>query len=104
MPPVALIRESQDRRIDTPPPVEEKPPMPKKPGTNPKGEFAFFNVFYEDDSQRSNRRVPAALVGGLDGEEPVRAYILEQDREISEKSGKAPLAIKRIEQVGVKKK
>jgi hypothetical protein len=22
--------------------------MPKKPGTNPKGEFAFFNVVYED--------------------------------------------------------
>jgi hypothetical protein len=34
----------------------------------------------------------------------VRAFILEQDREISEKSGKAPLAIKSIEQVGAKKK
>ncbi len=78
--------------------------MPKKPGTNPKGEFAFFNVFYEDDSQRSNRRVPANLLGGLDGDEPVRAFILEQDREIAEKSGKAPLAIKSIEQVGAKKK
>ena len=39
--------------------------MAKKPGTNPKGEFAFFNVVYEDDSQRSNRRVPAELLGGL---------------------------------------
>jgi len=39
--------------------------MAKKPGTNPKGEFAFFNVFYEDDSQRSNRRVPSELLGGL---------------------------------------
>ena len=78
--------------------------MPKKPGTNPKGEFAFFNVFYEDDSQRSNRRVPAELLGGLDGDEPGRAFILEQDREISQKSGKAPLAIKKMEQVGVKKK
>src|ERR1700761_4155108 len=78
--------------------------MPKKPGTNPKGEFAFFNVFYEDDSQRSNRRVPANLLGGLDGDEPVRAFILEQDREIAEKSGKAPLAIKKIEQVGARKK
>ena len=84
--------------------IDEKPAMPKKPGTNPKGEFAFFNVFYEDDSQRSNRRVPSELLGGLDGDEPARAYIMEQDREISEKSGKAPLAIKRIEQVGVKKK
>jgi hypothetical protein len=25
----------------------------QKSGTNPKGEFAFFNVVYEDDSQRS---------------------------------------------------
>jgi hypothetical protein len=78
--------------------------MPKKPGTNPKGEFAFFNVFYEDDSQRSNRRVPAELLGGLDGDEPVRAFILEQDREISQKSGKTPLEIKEIQQVGAKKK
>lgn len=37
--------------------------MAKKPGTNPKGEFAFFNVFYEDGSQRSNRRVPSELLG-----------------------------------------
>ena len=43
--------------------IEEKPPMAKKPGTNPKGEFAFFNVVYEDDSQRSNRRVPSELLG-----------------------------------------
>jgi hypothetical protein len=78
--------------------------MAKKPGTNPKGEFAFFNVFYEDDSQRSNRRVPAELLGGLDGDEPVRAFILEQDREISQKSGKTPLEIKEIQQVGAKKK
>ena len=78
--------------------------MAKKPGTNPKGEFVFFDVIYEDGSQRSNRRVPAELLGGLDGDEPVRAFILEQDREISQKSGKAPLAIKKMEQVGVKKK
>ena len=60
--------------------------MAKKPGTNPKGEFAFFNVFYEDGSQRSNRRVPSELLGGLDGDEPARAFIMEQDREIAEKS------------------
>ena len=68
--------------------------MAKKPGTNPKGEFAFFNVVYEDDLQRSNRCVPSELLGGLDGDEPARGYILEQDREIAEKSGRAPLAIK----------
>ena len=31
-------------------------------------------------------------------------FILEQDREIAEKSGKGTLAIKRIERVGAKKK
>jgi hypothetical protein len=84
--------------------IEEKPPMAKKPGANPKGEFAFFNVVYEDDSQRSNRRVPSELLGGLDGDEPARGFIMEQDREIAEKSGRTPLAIKSISRVGAKKK
>jgi hypothetical protein len=79
--------------------------MAKKPGTNPKGEFAFFNIVYEDDSQRSNRRVPSELLGGLnDEEETVREFIMEQDREIAEKSGKAPLKIKSVARVGAKKK
>jgi hypothetical protein len=77
--------------------------LPKKPGTNPKGEFAFFNVVYEDGSQRSNRRVPAELLGGVDGDEPARGYILEQDREIAEKSGRLSLALKSISRVGAKK-
>lgn len=78
--------------------------MAKKPGTNPKGEFAFFNVFYEDGSQRSNRRVPSELLGGLDGDEPARSFIKEQDREIAEKGGRPPAEIDRIERVGAKKK
>ena len=78
--------------------------MPKKPGTNPKGEFAFFNVVYEDDTQRSNRRVPAELLGGLEGDEPARGYIMEQDREIAEKSGRPPMEIKNLDRVGAKKK
>jgi hypothetical protein len=69
-------------------PIEDKPPMPKKPGTNPKGEFAFFNVVYEDDSVRSNRRVPNEILGGLKGDEPARGFIMEQDREIAQKSGR----------------
>ena len=78
--------------------------MAKKPGTNPKGEFAFFNVVYEDDSQRSNRRVPTELLGRLDGDEPARGLILEQDREIAEKAGRPPMAVKSISRVGAKKK
>ena len=78
--------------------------MAKKPGTNPKGEFAFFDVVYEDGSQRSNRRVPSELLGGLEGDEPARGFIMEQDREIAEKSGRAPLKIKDISRAGAKKK
>lgn len=79
--------------------------MPKKPGTNPKGEFAFFDVIYEDGSQRSNRRVPTSLLGGLEDDDKVaRGFIIEQDREIAEKSGRTPLQIKSISRAGAKKK
>lgn len=69
-----------------------------------KDEFVLFNVFYEDGSQRSNRRVPASLLGGLDGDEPARIEIEAQDRAIAEKSGMAPLTIKKIQRVGAKDK
>jgi hypothetical protein len=78
--------------------------MAKKPGTNPKGEFAFFDVVYEDGSQRSNRRVPAELLDGLDKDEAARGFIIEQDRDIAEKSGRPPLAIKSLTRTGAKKK
>ena len=61
-------------------PIEDKPPMPKKTGTNPKGEFALFNVVYEDNSVRSNCRVPNEILAGLKGDEPARGFIMEQDR------------------------
>jgi hypothetical protein len=97
-------RDSRAKSFDYGALIDDKPTMAKKPGTNPKGEFAFFNVFYEDGSQRSNRRVPSELLGGLDGDEPARAFIMEQDREIAEKSGRPPLAIKNLDRVGAKKK
>src|SRR6476619_3481868 len=59
--------------------------MAKKPGT--RAEFVLFDVFYEDGSQRSNRKVPSTVLGGLDGDAPARAVIEEQDRAIAEKSG-----------------
>ncbi|HVR55397.1 MAG TPA: hypothetical protein VMT72_00995 [Pseudolabrys sp.] len=77
--------------------------MPKKPGTNPKGEFVFFDVVYEDGSQRSNRRVPTELLGGLEKDAPARGFIIEQDREIAEKSGRPVLAIKSIRRSDAKK-
>jgi hypothetical protein len=79
--------------------------MPKKPGTNPKGEFAFFDVFYEDGSQRSNRRVPTSLLGGLeDDDQAALGHLIEQDRDIAEKSGRPPLKITSISRAGEKKK
>jgi hypothetical protein len=78
--------------------------MAKKPGTNPKGEFVFFDVVYEDGTQRSNRRVPSELLGGLEKDEPARGFIMEQDREIAEKSGRSPLKIQSIVRSDAKKK
>jgi hypothetical protein len=68
--------------------------MAKKP--TPRNEFVFFDVIYEDGTQRSNRRVPADILGGLDGDEPAKAEIEAQDRAIAEKSGMPPLSIKSL--------
>ena len=72
--------------------------MAKKP--SPRAEYVLFNVVYEDGSQRSNRRVSAELLGGLDGDEPARAEIEAQDRAIAEKSGMPPLTIVSLTRAG----
>ncbi len=74
--------------------------MARKPTT--RTEFVLFDVFYEDGTQRSNRRVPGEILGGLDGDEPARAVIEEQDRVIAEKSGTPVTAIKSIRRSGAK--
>jgi hypothetical protein len=74
--------------------------MPKKP--SPRAEYVLFNVVYEDGSQRSNRKVPADVLGGLDGDEPARSEIEAQDRAIAQKSGLPPLGIKSLKRVGAK--
>ncbi|MGW9330282.1 hypothetical protein [Bosea sp. NPDC055594] len=63
-------------------------------------EFVMFDVLYEDGSRTSNRRVPSILLGGLDGDEPAREAIIEQDRVIAEKSGKPSLVITSIVRSG----
>ncbi len=75
--------------------------MAKKPTA--RTEFVLFDVLYEDGSRRSNRRVPGELLGGLDGDEPARVVIEQQDREIAEKSGQPPLRIKSLTRVGGKR-
>jgi hypothetical protein len=72
--------------------------MAKKPTS--RVEFVMFDVVYEDGSQRSNRKVDASLLGGLDGDEPAREAIMEQDRVIAQKSGLPPLPIKTIKRSG----
>lgn len=67
------------------------------------GDMVLFNVLYEDGSQKSNRRVPAELLGGLEGDDPAKAEIERQDLEISKKSGQPPIAIKSLTRVGAKK-
>ena len=76
--------------------------MARKPTA--KAEFVLFDVTYEDGSQRSNRRVPAEMLGGLDGDKPARGVIEEQDREIAERSGMPPLQIKMLKRSGGGKK
>jgi hypothetical protein len=71
--------------------------MARKPTA--RTEYVLFNVYYQDGTQRSNRKVPAEVLGGIDGDEPARVLIEEQDREISAKSGMPPLTIQRIVRV-----
>jgi hypothetical protein len=74
--------------------------MARKPGT--RAEFVLFDVFYEDGSQRSNRKVPSTALGGIDGDAPARTIIEQQDREIAEKSGLPAVPIKALHRSGAK--
>lgn len=75
--------------------------MAKKP--TPRTSTVLYDVIYEDGSQRSNRKVSAEFLEGLDGgEDAVKAELTRQDREISQKSGIPPMAIKSIKPSGKK--
>jgi len=58
--------------------------------------IVLFDVLYEDGTQTSNRKVPAADLGGLDGDAPARTFIEMQDRKIGEVSGMPRGRIKSI--------
>ena len=64
--------------------------MAKKPTA--RSEFVLFDVVYEDGSPRSNRKVSAEILGGLDGDEPARAESEAPDKAIAEKSRMPPAA------------
>ncbi len=59
-----------------------------------------FDVFYEDGGRTSNRKVPGSELGGLDGDASALTFIVDQDRKISDLSGKAPRPIKQIVRSG----
>jgi hypothetical protein len=55
-----------------------------------------FDVVFEDGSRASNRRVPMAILGGLDGDQPAHDLIEQQEAEIAEKAGRTPRAIQSL--------
>ena len=62
-------------------------------------EFFFFDILYEDGSRTSNRKVPGAELGGVDGDLPAKTYIEALDRQIAEISGKPRAPIKSLTRV-----
>jgi hypothetical protein len=58
--------------------------------------FVLFDVLYQDGARTSNRKVPSDLLGGLDGDEPAKTLIEQQDRKIAEMSGNPRGPIKSI--------
>jgi hypothetical protein len=63
-------------------------------------EFVLFNVLYEDGARTSNRKVPSAVLGALEGDAPLRDFIEVQDREIAAQSGRTRSGIKSITRAG----
>jgi len=59
-----------------------------------------FDVVYQDGTRTSNRKVPAAEVDGLDGDDPALAFIEAQDRDIAAKSGQSRGPIQSIVRSG----
>lgn len=68
------------------------------------GKFVPFDVYYEDGTRSSNRKVPAEILGGLDGDMPARDLLEEQERRIAEASGKPARVISAVKRTGAKEK
>jgi hypothetical protein len=71
-----------------------------KKKTKPATGAVLFDVVYQDGSRTSNRKVPAELVGGYEGDAPIRAFIEAQDRDIAAKSGQPRGPIRSITRSG----
>ena len=55
-----------------------------------------FDAVFGDGSRASNRRVPMQILGGLDGDQPARDLIEQQETEIAQKAGRPPRAIQSL--------
>lgn len=64
--------------------------VPQERGT------VLFDVVFEDGSRASNRHVPMEILGGLDGDEPARQLVEQQEAEIADKAGRQPRAIQSL--------
>ena len=64
--------------------------------------FVMFDVVYENGTRSSNRKVSASILAGLDGDEPARAIVEAQDRDIATASGRARSPVKSIARSPVK--
>jgi hypothetical protein len=73
--------------------------MGKKDRQRGQGEFALFDVIYDDGRVTSRRRVPIETIQGFDGEQATWAAIREQDSSIAEKAGVSRGEIKSVTRV-----
>ena len=58
--------------------------------------FVLFDVTYADGTLTSNRKVLSSALCGLDGDEPAKAMIEAQDRQIGLASGRPRGVIKSV--------
>jgi hypothetical protein len=65
-------------------------------------EFILYDVFYEDGSQSSNRKLATADIDQFDKENSARALIEAQDRKIAEMSGRPRGPVKAIKKSAVR--
>ena len=61
-----------------------------------RAEFVLFDVFYEDGTRSSNRKIAAFELDGLDKDEPAKGILEAQDQKIFEQSGRSRGPIKSV--------
>ena len=57
---------------------------------------ALFDRVFEEGNRASNRRVPMEILGGLDGDQPARELIEQQEAEIAQKAGRPPRVVRSL--------